>query len=635
MSVTDRLEAAGVDGLMATFNRAGLLAAADVHVAARLGQLVGVADDLALLGAAFAVRAPRLGHVCVDLASISETASTDADDDDRVKTLPWPDPSDWLAALREGTLTAPEGPLVLRGSQLYLDRYWSDEQQVAADLLLRARDEADQVDVALLASGVRRLVQGGDPWQRMAAASAVLRRLAVIAGGPGTGKTTTVAVALALLLEQAAARGDRPPRVALAAPTGKAAARLQEAMSEEAERLDVPDEVRAALHRLAGSTLHRLLKPRPGSHTRFVHGRHNRLPHDVVVVDEMSMVPLTLMARLVEAVRPDARLLLVGDHEQLASVEAGAVLGDVVGPAGPELVLRDGARRRLGEVTGTEVEAAQPPGGTPIGDGIVVLRHVHRFAGAIRDLASAIQRGDPDATVRVLGEGSPEVQWLARGEGQPDGDPLRPVRAAAVDSGRRLIEEAAEGRAQAALEILGEFRLLCAHRQGPHGAVAWGRQIADWLGIGPSGDAERGPDWWRPGRPLLVTRNDYTLRLYNGDTGVVVADGDRVVACFEQGGQLVRVSPVRLGAVETVYAMTVHKSQGSQFDTVAVVLPDEGSPILTRQLLYTAVTRARRKVLLVATEQAVRSAVSRPVARSSGLQRALWGVDPLTEVTAR
>ena len=218
----------------------------------------------------------------------------------------------------------------------------------------------------------------------------MLRRLAVVAGGPGTGKTTTVARIVALLAEQAAAAGAAPPLVALAAPTGKAAARLEEAVQAEAEALDVPDEVRAALRGLEASTLHRLLGRRRDSHSRFRHHRGNRLPHDVVIVDETSMVSLSLMARLVEAVRPEARLVLVGDPGQLASIEAGAVLGDIVGPATGGLVLSAAARRRLEAVTGQPVAAVAPPAGAAIGDGIVVLERVHRFGGGIAALADAL-----------------------------------------------------------------------------------------------------------------------------------------------------------------------------------------------------------------------------------------------------
>jgi len=552
-------------GVLREFNEAGVLAPADVHVATRLAALAECEDEAVLLAAALAVRGPRLGHVYVDLASIRGTATVDADEPVDLSALPWPEADDWLERVAASSLVAvgEEGgedrPLRLIGSALYLDRYEREERQVARDLLsLRAPLEVDE---PLLRDGLARLFD--DDGQRAAAEMALQRRLAVVAGGPGTGKTTTVARILALLLEQ----GADPSLVALAAPTGKAAARLSEAVHAEAARLAVGDQVREQLLGLDASTLHRLLGWRPGTHSRFRHDRTNRLPHDVVIVDETSMVSLSLMARLVEAVRPTARLILVGDPGQLTSIEAGAVLGDIVLAS----------------------------------EGIVVLDRVHRFGGAIADVASAIRRGDDDAVVEALGG----VTWLR-------GDDLGPIRDRAVACFREVTAAARAGEGERAIAALGGFRLLCAHRRGPSGVTGWTGEIERWLareGLGADGE-------WYAGRPLLVTENDYGLGLYNGDTGVVVAGEDgRLSAVFDRG----EFSPTRVGAVESVYAMTVHKSQGSQFDTAAVVLPDAGAPILTRELLYTAVTRARRELILVGSEEAVRAAVGRPVARASGL----------------
>jgi exodeoxyribonuclease V alpha subunit len=390
--------------------------------------------------------------------------------------------------------------------------------------------------------------------------------------------------------------------VALAAPTGKAAARLEEAVHDEAARLPVDAAQRERLQAARASTIHRLLGWLPGNRSRFRHGRGNRLPHDVVIVDETSMVSLTLMARLLEAVRGEARLVLLGDPEQLASVEAGAVLGDVVGPAATR-----------------DVPAAEG-----LGAGVVVLRRVHRFGGAIAALAAAVQRGDADAAVAALGAGGEGLEWVDADPAAPGSAPrLAGVRGAAVAAGRAMLEAAREGRGRDALDALDAFRLLCAHRRGPHGVAAWSERVEAWLGGELPATGADGP--WYPGRPLLVTENDHGLRLYNGDTGVVVARPDgRLRAVFDRPGGLLEVSPTRLAAVETVHAMTVHKAQGSQFDALAVLLPDPSSPILTRELLYTAVTRARRRLIVVGTEAAVRAAVGRPVARASGLRERLW-----------
>ena len=584
----DARRAIRASGLLREFNEAGVLGPADVHVAQRLASLAGETDEWVLLGAALAVRGPRLGHVYVDLDTIRDTATVDSDEPIDLTALPWPDPGEWRARLEASGLVG--GPLRLEGTSLYLDRYWREERQIAADLIALRDGRPAHVDDAVLADGLARLFSGADDeLQRLAAATAVQRRLTVVAGGPGTGKTTAVARIVALLLEQAASAGAPEPLIALAAPTGKAAARLVEAVHEEAAVLDVSDDVRTRLSGLDASTLHRLLGWRPGSHSRFRHGRGNRLPHDVVIVDETSMVSLSLMARLVEAVRAEARLILVGDPGQLTSIEAGAVLGDIVGP------------------------------GASADGGIVVLDRVHRFGGSIARVAEAIRRGDGDAVIAALDE----VTWIPVDPADvPDASALGPVHDGVLACARAVIAAARVGAGEAALEALGAFRVLCAHRRGPHGVTAWTTQIETWLtqaieGFGTEGD-------WYVGRPLLVTENDYGLRLYNGDTGVVITTGrGHVSAAFERQGQILEFSPTRLAAVDTVYAMTVHKSQGSQFDTAAVLLPDPTSHVLTRELLYTAVTRARRELILVGTEAAIRAAVARPVARASGLRARL------------
>jgi exodeoxyribonuclease V alpha subunit len=545
----DRRRAVSATGLLGAFNEADVLSAADVHVALRLSELVGEPSEAVRLAVALAVRAPRQGHVFVDLATIRDTATVDGDDPVDLSDLPWPAPAEWSAVVAGSRLVAVgeddparDQPLRLIGTRLYLDRYWLQERSVAAELL------------GLAASG----------------------RLSVIAGGPGTGKTTQVAHIVAELIETATDR--RSPLVALAAPTGKAAARLQEAVRQEAARMSVQESTRALLAGLSASTVHRLLRRRPDSNSRFAHDRANRLPHDVVIVDEASMVSLWMMARLTEAIRPDARLILVGDPGQLSSIEAGVVLGDIVASGQP---------------------------------GIEVLEKEYRYGGAIARLARAIRDGDGDRAIAVLSEGSEDVRWLASDAQQAD---LGAVQARALEAARSVMAAAQGGDAEGALSALGAFRLLCPHRRGPYGALPWNSRIQGWLELE---DVEQ-RDY--VGRPLLVTQNDYELGLYNGDTGVIVRGEDgRGVAAFERG----RFSPLRLGAVETVYAMTIHKSQGSQFESVAVLLPDESSRLLTRELLYTAVTRARRELTLLATEETVRRAIERPVARASGLRERL------------
>jgi exodeoxyribonuclease V alpha subunit len=619
-------------GLLRAFNDAGVLAAADVHVAARLAALAAEHDGSVALAAALAVRAPRLGHVHVDLARIRDTAAVDSDEPVDLSTLPWPDSEAWIERVAASGLVAVGdddraiAPLRLVDSWLYLDRYWAEERRVAADLRALSSQRPAAVRAGALSEGLARLFAGQtDGRQCLAAAAAVLRRLAVVAGGPGTGKTTTVARIVALLAEQATAAGSPPPLVALAAPTGKAAARLEEAVHEEAAKLELDDAIRDELLALRASTLHRLLGWRPGSHSRFRHDRNQRLPHDVVIVDETSMVSLSLMARLVEALRTDARLVLVGDPGQLASIEAGAVLGDIVGPAGDKLIIGADARAELEQATGQELAAEEPPAGVTVGDGIVVLDRVHRFGGGIAELASAIRRGDADAVLELLADPPEDVTWIPVDVADPAARAsLNPVRDHAISAARTVVEAARAGAAREAIEALGAFRILCAHRRGPQGVAAWTARTEAWLEREIDGFTT--DDRWYVGRPLLVTENDYELRLYNGDTGVIVqSTADRAGAAFDRRGETIEYSPTRLSAVDTVYAMTIHKSQGSQFETAAVLLPAPTSRILTRELLYTAATRARRRLILAGTEGTIRAAVTRPVARASGLRWRLWG----------
>jgi exodeoxyribonuclease V alpha subunit len=588
-------------GLLAVFNTAGVLDPSDVHVAERVARLGGETDERVLLAVALAVRAVRLGSVCVDLAAVSHTVLGEGDELVDVSALPWPDPEAWLAACTAGPLVAdgphapPGRPLRLVDGLLYLERYWDDEEVVRRSLAERAATDAPVVDLDRLRASLDRLFRAeGSQRQRLAAAVSALRRVTVLAGGPGTGKTTTVARLLALLHDQP----GPPPRVALAAPTGKAAARLQEAVVAE-----LPPELRAKVPEAA--TLHRLLGWRPGNR-RFRYDRTQRLPFDVVVVDETSMVSLTMMARLLEAVRPQARLVLVGDPDQLASVEAGAVLGDLArAPGRPEPALE------------AALERCSTPADAPVVNGVVTLRHVWRFGGTIAELAAAVQAGDADTAVALLRAGRDDLVF----EEEPE-SALAAAREDVVHAGRALTEAALAGDTAAALAALERHRVLCAHRRGPYGVTRWSAEIERWLRAalpGTPGGA------WYPGRPVLVTANDYDTGLFNGDTGVVVVRPEGLRVAFARGGEPTLHPPSRLAEVATVHAMTVHRGQGSQFGRVTVVLPPAESPLLTRELLYTAVTRARELVRVVGTEDAVRAAVERPVSRASGLRQRLAG----------
>ena len=342
------------------------------------------------------------------------------------------------------------------------------------------------------------------------------------------------------------------------------------------------------------------------------------------------------MARLLEAIRPDARLILVGDPEQLASVEAGAVLGDIVGPALQRPLVTSTAREQLGRLTGAAPPAGSPPPGDTkggLGDAVVVLRSNYRFGGSLAELATAVRSGHEDEVIRLLSSGDESLRWVEVADSVDWSAPAasaawQPIRHMATAAGAALLRGAAGRDGEAALDALARFRVLCAHRHGPSGVSSWTRRIEDWLSVSLA-EFATGTSWYL-GRPVMVTANDYGLRLFNGDTGVVVAREDGgVTVAFRRAGALVTISPARLTTADTVFAMTVHKAQGSEFREVAVVLPPSTSAVLTRQLLYTAITRAQERLVVAGSETALRVAVSRPIARASGLTRRLWGSDDL------
>jgi exodeoxyribonuclease V alpha subunit len=574
-----RLAVSAGDGLLAEFNRAGLLTAADVHVARRLTALAGDHDELVALAVAIATTVVPRGSVGADLTAVRELAPD----------LSWPDPAAWHDAVASSALVA-QGGLRLAHGLVYLDRYHRLEEQVFDDLTERSARPAPVVDEATLATALTRVFpdeQYAD--QRAAIAAAVHRWTTVLTGGPGTGKTTTVAGLLAVLADQAAARGHRLS-IALAAPTGKAAARLQESVDSETARFPLDDRQRLA--GLESLTLHRLLGFRPDNSTRFRHHRHNRLKYDVVVVDESSMVELMLMGRLLEALRPDTRLVLVGDPDQLSSVGAGAVLGDLV--------------------KGYADRADSP---------VVSLTKTHRYGEEIGRLAVALRDGDADAVMAVLRAGGERVAFLETDDAEPL---LKPDLLDAAVAIRAAAEAGDEAGALAALD---RHRLICAHRDGPRGVAHWNRQVERWLAQATGQDF-----WprWYAGRPVLVTHNDYGLGIYNGETGVVVRrpDGELRGLIPSSGGTVLDFATTRLAEVETMHALTVHKSQGSQVDHVSVLLPAVDSRLLSRELFYTAVTRARQSVRVVGSEAEVRAAVGRRAVRATGLAERLRGHDP-------
>ena len=620
-------------GILEGLLERGLIRDLDLQFARLMGRLAKASGEPLLLAAALTSRAAGEGHVCLELAPIAGAPLEEGGESA-------PPLEAWRTALLTSGVVGRAGdgtPLILDlDDRLYLARHHHYEARLAEALGERA-DWAEGVDETTLGEGLARLFPAApvtptngvgqadlfeqppapEPdWQRLAAALAVTRRLTVITGGPGTGKTRTVTSILALLVEQGV------ERIALAAPTGKAAARLSESIKSAKGALPLEESVRAALPEEA-VTLHRLLGVTPGrARPRFHAG--NPLHLELLVVDEASMVDLPLMARLLDALPERARLILLGDRDQLASVEAGAVLGDICGEPGRPW--STAACEKLAALIGDPLagEASRPA----IADSIAPLRKSYRFdeQSGIGALARTVNGGDGAAARRVLAEGGFDDLAL-HPAGEREAAALIAERAVAR---YRDYLEAADP--EAALEAFGRYRILCALREGPFG-VTRANEIAERAlrAAGLISKRERTASPWYPGRPVMVTRNDYALALFNGDIGLILPDpeaGGEPRAFFppSPGGDRAvrRIHPNRLPEVETVYAMTVHKSQGSEFDRLLLILPPAENPLASRELLYTGITRARRAVELCADPAALDQAARRRVHRASGLGKRLW-----------
>jgi exodeoxyribonuclease V alpha subunit len=626
------------------------------------------ASSLVLLGAALASHQLGRGHICLDIGkALAEPDATLSlpPEGERGEDMPAKPsgilsdltPAVWMDQFAGSALAGKDAeatPLVLQGGRLYLRRYWQYTRQVAREILDRAKqtlpvpeDLENRLD-ALFADlrTPEEKTKHTIHWQSVAAAVAAGSRFSVISGGPGTGKTTTVVQVLRLLQGIAMEQG-RALRIRLAAPTGKAAARLTESLSRAMDMVPahLQDHMPAEV-----TTIHRLLGMRHDSR-QFVHNRNNRLHVDLLVVDEASMIDLEMMDVLLGALPPHARLILLGDKDQLASVEAGSVLGDICAHAatpcyGPKTV------DFIKKTTGYDLSAFSGPG-TGLDQRIVVLRKSHRFHenSGIGALARAVNQGDDKQVLGIWEKGYADISHLVIHSCEDarfrslvlDGNPKAFPHAADQPAGyREYLEIMAGGSGtwpsedhwfRSVLESFNRFQLLSPVRKGDWGVEGLNHIATRILYHAGLIRATRG---WYPGRPVMVTRNDYRLGLMNGDIGIVLEVDNagqkdhesnnlpekalRVVFPMADGS-LKQVLPSRLGAVETVYAMTVHKSQGSEFDHTALVMPDTMSPVLTRELIYTGITRARSFFTLAGTSTVLLAeAVKQRTHRASGLK---------------
>ncbi len=603
-------------------HKKGILSHLDIHFAGFVTELAGGDDIELFLAAALVSSYKGQGHICLDLSQMEGEPLLSMDV--AAETVVCPELGEWEDKLENSSVVGSPGefmPLILDDrSRLYLHRYWEYQEQLAFLINKRVREDQN-VDARLLEEGMERLfpagMEEGVDWQKIAAFAALNRKFCVISGGPGTGKTTTVVKIIALILEQAVSKNVR---IALAAPTGKAASRLQDSINSAKDGINCSDSIMEAIPTEA-STIHRLLGSISGS-PYFRHNARNPLPVDVVIVDEASMVDLALMSKLVQALPLQAGLILLGDKDQLASVEAGAVLGDIC-DSGNDHGFSKEFITKLKKITGYEIDVASDKKTEEgICDCVVQLQKSYRFGSrsGIGAVSRAVNAGDIDASVALLAGGTyDDIGWKEL----PRPDLLPKVIGERILKGFKDYLKANDP--WEAFVLFERFRILCGLREGPYGVYAL-NVLCERI-LGNAGLMEPGKTWYK-GRPLLITQNDYNLRLFNGDVGIVLpdtdSDNDLRVFFPSADGTMRKLHPLRLPEHETVFAMTVHKSQGSEFDSVLMVLPDKDYPVLSRELIYTGITRARKDIEIWGIENVFRASVSRRIERSSGLRDAIW-----------
>lgn len=626
----------------------GMISKADTHFANFIADLSKDNNPEIFLGAALVSSATGNGDICLDLGSVSEKHTVTEKNGDMPVIFPKLDV--WLEKLRNSSVVGKPGefcPLILdENNRLYLYRYWEYEKILSESIKRRIKEDVKDIDVTLLKESLKRLfpekLENDINWQKVASLTAAIKRFCVISGGPGTGKTYTVAKILAVLLEQD--KGEKL-RIFLCAPTGKAAAKLSESIKKAKEELNCSDAIKQAIP-VATYTIHRMLKTIPGS-PYFRYNSENLLPADVVIVDEASMVDLALMSKLILSIPMTAGLILMGDRDQLASVEAGSVLGDICDTSGMQMFSREYAKT-IEDIAGEKVgeKAGEKPGekidtsikayekGQGLYDCIVVLKKSLRFKGKsnILKLSQAVNKGDWKPILSILKNNTGLKNNEGRGvkweQFKASKDSYSIIAKRIIDG---YMDYLKENDPLTALEQFNSFKLLCALKVGPYGAYSLNRLAEEVLKKEKLIKTDMSDEYpWYRGRPVLITKNDYSLGLFNGDMGITMpdpkeSDSNLYVFFPETSGEVKRYSPYRIKEHETAYAMTVHKSQGSEFDHVCLVFPDKDYPVLTRELVYTGITRARESVVIWGSESVLKAAVSRRIERASGLRDALWG----------
>ena len=569
-----------------------------------------------MLAAAMLSRDTGEGHVCLPLSHLSSSMQPKG----RAREF-WQQlfaeanaPQKWETLLLSSDAVSGgerPSPLILRRGRLYLNRMWRNELTVAR--FFSENNAPFVVDEAQLAATLNALFPVSDTidWQKVAAAVALTRRISVISGGPGTGKTTTVAKLLAALVQMA---GTDKCRIRLAAPTGKAAARLTESLGAALRKLDLSDAQKAMLPTDA-STLHRLLGAQPGSQKMRYHAG-NPLHLDVLVVDEASMIDLPMMSRLIDALPPHGRVIFLGDRDQLASVEAGAVLGDICSWVNAGYTAERAAQ--LSRLAGATVPAGDGQTAGALRDSLCLLRTSYRFGSdsGIGQLASAVNRGDKKEIDAVFARGFSDIELKPQHSTDDYAAMLDDARAG-YGPYLQLLRDRADP--EVVLAAFGEYQLLCALREGPWGVSGLNQQFEQLLTRHRQIVPQRHSRWYE-GRPVMIARNDSALGLFNGDIGVALDRGEGMRVWFPMpDGTIKSVQPSRLPEHDTAWAMTVHKSQGSEFTHAALVLPTQIVPVVSRELVYTAITRAKVRLSMYADKNLLAQAIATRTERRSGL----------------
>ncbi|OQW92656.1 MAG: exodeoxyribonuclease V subunit alpha [Beggiatoa sp. IS2] len=584
----------------------------DVHFAELMATLSHDQNDELLLGVALISYATTQGHICVDLSRYADRVFPAFTGENQ--EIPRCPPLDlWLNVLTHCKVVGQPGdyaPLILDKQRLYLYRYWQYEQLLATNIIERVNKSCLDIDINLLQRNIQSFfptLQNSQDGQKIAIFKAMFHPFCVISGGPGTGKTSTVIKIIVLLLEQ-----NPFLRIVLAAPTGKAATRLQETILVAKNTLNCSLAVRTAIPQET-YTIHRLLGSLPYS-PYFRHHSQNYLRYDVVIVDEASMIDLALMTKLAQAIPPTTRWILLGDKDQLVSVEAGTVLGDICAIAENT----ESSSKFLEKFNEKELMIEESTFKThPLSDCIVFLEKNYRFDqnSGIGQLAQFVKQGQSDSAIRLLKSGNYQDIHFHPLTDLTSTELIDQVKIGFADYLKKL----KKNDPKEILAVFNQFRVLCALRQGQYGVVTLNGLIEKLLGIKKYTHYR-----WYHGQPIMITHNDYTLKLFNGDIGIILWNPPKhqeLCAFFlSPDGHLRTFWLNRLPEYELAYAMTIHKSQGSEFDKILVLLPQPSSPILTRELIYTAITRARQDTCIWGHEQVLKEAIQRKIQRTSGLQ---------------